>query len=179
LEKIFINLNIIDYCRIVAEIRNLNSFNEIIKSDFDYDNLYIVIESIINTWFLKIWKNWKFIWKWLLPNKNKIKNNVFAYNKPNSEFNQFPCTLKSRQKRIDLFFEKFPYTKKMNILIIWDDDLLSIELVKTWIYIPIVYEIDENIIRIIQGKNIQIFKWNILDKNFKIFWWFDTFLLWS
>lgn len=58
-------LNLLSYSRIVWEIRDLKSINDIIKNDFDYDNLYIVIESLINTNFLKINNSWYFIWSWL------------------------------------------------------------------------------------------------------------------
>ena len=56
----------------------------------------------------------------------------------------------------------------MYVWIFWDDDLLSIELFNTWIYIPIVYELDENLIFLInkETKNwIKIISWDILNKE--------------
>lgn len=57
----------------------------------------------------------------------------------------------------------------MNIWILWDDDLLSIELFKTWIYNPIVYEIDEKIISIINKETdnqIKIVNIDFLNKEY-------------
>lgn len=174
-------LSLLKYSRVVSEIRDLDSFNNIIKSDFDYDNLFIIIESLIKSENLKIWQKWKFIWNWLEKNKNNISefyDNVFE--KPNSKYNQFPCDIKSKKKRIDLFFEKYPYVKKMNIWVFWDDDLLSIDLYKTSIYIPVVYEIDEKIINIINlesSNKIKVIKWDILNNNYTIDSDIDTFII--
>ncbi len=162
-------LDIIKYSRVVSEIKNLKNINEIISLDFDYDNYFIVLESLVNSWFLYIKENWNFLWEWLEPNKYdwKIYYNK-VYENPNSEFNQFPCTIESKQNRVKLFFEKYPYVKEMYVWIFWDDDLLSIELFNTWIYIPIVYELDENLIFLInkETKNwIKIISWDILNKE--------------
>lgn len=125
-------LNLLSYSRIVWELRDLKTINDIIKSDFDYDNLYIVIESLINTNFLKINNSWDFIWSWLEKNIFKSDSKIVdIFEDPNNDYNQFPCNKDSRIKRVKLFYELFPYVKEMNIWILWDDDLLSIELFKT------------------------------------------------
>lgn len=173
------SLDILKYSRIVSEIRKLNNINEIIKSDFDFDNYFIILESLINSNFLYIKNNGNFIWNWLEVNNFNWKifyGNIFE--NPNFEFNQFPCNIESKIKRVKLFYERFPYVEKMYIWIFWDDDLLSLELFNTWIYIPIVYEIDEKIISIIEKKSnysIKIIIWDILNKE-KIDYEVDTFI---
>ncbi len=102
-----------------------------------------------------------------------------VFEKPNSDFNQFPCTIDSREKRIKLFYDNFPYVEKMHVWVFWDDDFLSIELYKTWIYEPIVYELDKNIIDIITKEtswNVKIINWDILDADYKIDLEIDTFI---
>jgi hypothetical protein len=42
-------LDIIKYSRMVSEIKNLKNINEIISLDFDYDNYFIVLESLVNS----------------------------------------------------------------------------------------------------------------------------------
>jgi predicted methyltransferase len=141
--------------------------------------LFIIIESLILAWFLIIWKNWAFIWEWLEKNVFYYSKTNLIYDTPKSDYNQFPCTIDSRLKRVKMFYDKFPYIESMTIWIFWDDDLLSIELWKTEIFIPIVFEIDENIIAKIKEESnneIKIIKWNILDKNFILCEKVDTFI---
>lgn len=61
-------LDIIKYSRMVSEIKNLKNINEIISLDFDYDNYFIVLESLVNSWFLYIKENQKLFYQ--QQNKN-------------------------------------------------------------------------------------------------------------
>ena len=173
-------LNLVSYSRIVWEIRSLGTMNGIIRSDFDYDNLYIVIESLINANFLYIKANGDFVWDWLKQNQwegQTVLANTLQY--PNIHFNQFPCNKESRARRVKLFYELFPYVKNMNVWILWDDDLLSVELFKTWFYNPVVYEIDEKVISIINketNNQVRIVKVDFLNTELYPNWDIDTFI---
>jgi len=100
--------------------------------------------------------------------KSTIKKLI--YDTPNNKYNQFPCSIDSRLKRIDKIINDFPYIKDLTVSFIGDDDLVSIELAQKTNYKITVYEIDNILIEyLLKNKevspNLRIIQADIKEKN--------------
>jgi Protein of unknown function DUF43. len=87
---------------------------------------------------------------------------------PKVEYNQFPCDLDSRLKRVDLIRERFPFSDYLKIALLGDDDFVSPLLVQeSWLDVT-VFECDEEITKqlsVIPFSNLKIIKRDIRQKD--------------
>lgn len=149
-------LNLLEFSRIVYFIvrnSNVNAF-EYADFDFDMDNISPVLhalheQKIISFQGLSSYSNNLFA-----SQENptlSIEENEIIEN-PNTLYNQFPCNAESRRKRLEIIISDHPFIESMNMGILGDDDLLSIEIQKIKFLNPIVFEIDPNVINRIKEK---------------------------
>lgn len=116
------------------------------KSSSDFDTLIPILESWIDAHLISIMKDG--VVKILLNfHYFPVKDLVMSLNcTPKVEYNQFPCDWSSREARLRLIRERFPFTDYLKIALLGDDDLLSPLLAQeSWLDIT-VFEWDKDIV---------------------------------
>jgi hypothetical protein len=143
-------LKILDFSRILAVIYYNKNLREITRSgcDLDLDNLEPILSLLVQEGLIKFTcENFYEILDF--PEPNKIRGYVYEQEiiqNPDSAFNQFPCSVESRTKRIEKLILDYPYVQSMNVGLMGDDDLVSLELARRTNFTPIVFELDKKII---------------------------------
>lgn len=90
---------------------------------------------------------------------NREIRNEDQVDDPNESYNQFPCTIESRDRRVFLLHERYPLTDHMRVGIIGDDDLVSAKIAEYRWLEALVVEADESIInRLPNESSIQILR---------------------
>lgn len=156
--------SVIDFSILVNKLlhsKDLNSF--ICNSEADFDNLIPFLYACIHKNIIKI-NNWviesSFDFKHFPP--YEIENNDIAQFIPKSEFNQFPCDEVSKQKRVSLIRERYPFVDYMKIALIWDDDMIANKLgTERWIDIALIEKDVDVISNVVKRDNIHILEHDI------------------
>jgi predicted methyltransferase/GT2 family glycosyltransferase len=127
----------IDFIQSLKKLLDSSSLDEYIQhSNSDFDNIIPFLDVCIKNKFCKISPNGEifntFKFKHFL---NRSKERPFIQLKnPQSTWNQFPCDINSRQRRVDLIKNRYPYTDHIRIALIGDDDLITVPLYQySWI----------------------------------------------
>lgn len=166
-----VQLSILDFCRILKVLLDNNNLRNITRSgiDLDFDNIEPIISVLIEENMMKFVK--PNIYKIEGLKKSSIISTHFNFSKiinPDEKFNQFPCSKESVLKRVKALVEDFPFVRSMNVGLFGDDDLVSIEIARRTNFKPIVFEIDEKIIKKIktvsERENLNI---KIIQKDFR------------
>jgi len=130
------------------------------ESHSHFDDLIPIIIVVLQQGLLSVSETGEIIDKLNFkhfPNR-EIKNED-QIDDPNESFNQFPCTVESRDRRVLLLHERFPLTDHMSVGIIGDDDLVSAKIAEYRWLEALVVEVDEAIInRIPKESSIEILR---------------------
>jgi len=181
----YVQLSLMDFARIVALVVTHSDLNSLVNSgvDLDYDNLAPVITLLHNTGHLHFTNRINYSVSGL-PMPLKIKRalpSIPIYSTPTTCYNQFPCTETSRIKRVVKLVADYPYVSSMQVGLLGDDDLLSIEIASYTPFEVTVVEKDERVIDSInkykhaKGLNIEIIEGDLSD-DLNIDAIFDTFI---
>lgn len=158
-----------DYSIVVNSLLSSQDLNQFVKqSQSDFDNLIPVIQSLINSNLVEISVDGKI--RDLLQFKyfpNRDFSSLEVFKNPNNGFNQFPCDLDSRNRRIQLLKERFPLTDHLKVALLGDDDLLSVSIAQERWLEAITLEVDQNILSLIKGKfnNVSVIECDFRVKN--------------
>ena len=144
---------IFDFSRLIAAIQKNNNLSEIVRSgfDFDLDNIEPIISLLQKEGYMRLNKNNKYeITNLPKPNSLRvIKIGIPHFSNPNYDYNQFPCSAESRTKRVEKLVNDFPHVKSMRVGLLGDDDLTSLEMALRTNFTPVVFDIDDHVIGII------------------------------
>lgn len=146
------------FAQLVEKLMNAENLDDFVKrSAADFDNLGPILEVSLRLKLISIDASGQI--DRLLKIKNEESN---AYDKcqkpiePKSEFNQFPCDIASRIRRVALLKERYPNVEHLNVAIIGDDDLLSAELGReAWAKV-VVFEKDPRIISFLKNADASL-----------------------
>ncbi len=166
-----VQLSIYDFSRIVALVYNNDDMRNFTCSniDLDLDNIEPIITLLLEESCIKIVEKSKYS-VLNLPKPNKLSDGElnFFTDAPNDSLNQFPCSVESRIKRVQKLIEDFPYVEEMNVGLMGDDDLVSLEIAKRTTFTPVVFELDKRTIEKIKKISIkENFKIKIVEKDFR------------
>ena len=152
--------------QILQKAKNVDDFIQ--KSSSDFDSLIPVLESWISFHIVSFSKEWKIedVLKFqYFPSMPLVEDFKLI---PKVEYNQFPCDLDSRLKRVDLIRERFPFSDYLKIALLGDEDFVSPLLVQEiWLDVT-VFECDEEITKqlsVIPFSNLKIIKRDIRQKD--------------
>lgn len=142
-----------DFAFLVSRLLCSKSIDDFIQNNaVDFDNIAPLIKAAVKSKLAnidhqnQITSNYEFV-HYKLDLSESSDQRLF---KPNSEFNQFPCTLDSRRRRLDFIKSRFPYCEFVRISLIGDDDLFSAELKNEfWIY-PVIYDADMTVLDMVR-----------------------------
>jgi len=145
-------LSRIKFARLVQGLMSAETLDEFVKvSSADFDNLGPILEIAMRLKLISVDSAGH------IERVLKIKDDAPITTElsrktidPLSEFNQFPCDLASRMRRVDLFKERYPNIESLRIAIIGDDDLLSVELSQEKWAKVVVLEKDPRIVTILR-----------------------------
>jgi len=133
----------------IQQLLKSENIDEYVKySRSHFDDLIPVLESALSQGILQFHNNGKIEDKLnfkYFPDRDIVQPDFIK--DPNESYNQFPCTVESRNRRIELLHERFPLTDHLRVGIIGDDDLVSIALLKHRWLDSLVIETDEFVIR--------------------------------
>jgi len=120
----------IDYCHTLKALTVSSCLNEfVVNSRADFDTLIPFLNSCIKAGLIQIdvdgvitdTLNFRYF-----ENRLDVENlNKITFLNPGSSLNQFPCDVDSRNRRLDLIKERYPYADHLRIGVIGDDDLLT------------------------------------------------------
>lgn len=174
--------DLIDYCQKIYILLSCFHIDEFVKkSRSDFDNLIPFLISCVKSSLCKIENDGKisnsFNFKRFDSSKDYISSSLIISN-PNSKLNQFPCDLLSRDSRIELIKNRYPYADYLRIALIGDDDLLALNLSQeSWINVCVIDK-DEKIRKIINKFNPKIeFHLHDLSKKIENITPVQTFLI--
>jgi predicted methyltransferase len=143
-------LSILKFSQIICFIDKTNSLDKF-NCDYDYDNIYPIIAILYDEKWISFNESNQLIKNFPITIDDfPIKSIKPIYNTPNAEYNQFPCSLQSRKKRVNKLIHDFPYIKDLKIAFLGDDDLTSLELSERSVFNITVYEKDLKIIELIK-----------------------------
>jgi len=162
--------NLLEYTQEIAKLLNSHTIDGFIKtSSADFDNLCPVVQSAQDSGLIELGNNNEV--KPIFDFKHTAQTNMPAEEKlhiePDSSLNQFPCDLVSRERRLNLIRDRYPYCEYLRLGIIGDDDFISTEFINdVWVQ-PIVLEKDPRIIKKIKNKMdyVQIYSIDIMNKE--------------
>jgi hypothetical protein len=146
-----VQLSILDFARVVYLIsRNVDIIHLTNAGiDLDFDNIAPVMNVLHRFGYLKFEKNTSYQCSGL-PAPVEIKethNSPSVYETPDPQYNQFPCTIEARLKRIDKLIHDYPYVSSMRVGLLGDDDLVSVDLATYTPFTPVVIEKDDCVIK--------------------------------
>jgi len=129
----------IDFIQLLKKLLESSCLDEFIKnSNSDFDNIIPFIDVCIKNKLCKIDKRGRikntFNFKYFPDRKFDKQKSRIKLIFPSKKWNQFPCDIHSRERRVSLIKDRFPYTDFIRITLIGDDDLLTIPLSQySWI----------------------------------------------
>ncbi len=136
------------FAQLVEILMNAENLDDFVKrSAADFDNLGPILEVSLNLKLISINTSGQI--QRLFRTRGEILNANDQHQvtiEPMSEYNQFPCDIASRIRRVALLKERYPNVEHLNVAVIGDDDLLSAELGREpWAKV-VVFEKDPRII---------------------------------
>lgn len=129
--------------KLLTESTDIDSF--IKSSESDYDNIAPLISVAVKHGMADLDDKGNIKGKYKSDRKegNDLPGHLSVL--PKQEFNQFPCDSDSRNRRVKLIRDRYPYVDYLRIGFIGDDDLTSAALAEDrWVH-PVVVEKDARI----------------------------------
>lgn len=144
-------LDFVRKLKVLLESLNIDSFVK--KSEADFDNLGPLISAAISHSIIDLDQNGNIRPSFSYNRKDASMRELGDAVVPKCEFNQFPCDVESRNRRIQLLKDRYPFSDFLRVGFIGDDDLVSASLsAQPWAW-PVVIEKDNDISSKIKKSN--------------------------
>ncbi len=145
-----------EFARCVDLLGQHKSFDDIVRhSGSDVDSLAPVIRAGLRERVLRTNSRGQLepAFSFRFTSDNLQPNNTTGDFEAESKYNQFPCDVTSRKKRLDWIKQRYPYAEFLRMALIGDDDqVASLFATEYWARLVVV-EKDPRIVKLTQQKN--------------------------